>query len=174
MCQAVHLVYRRPVAYRESLRDCTTDSLPVPITPELLIRGYNLSVSIIPSLQSLDDLELDPNFDTDPISIIRDSNAKLRKVRTNLIEIYNIEFLTKLIGQATDDKSRYKPVSHDPVEVGDIVLLRKVHYKPTNFPMAVVKSVIINDLSEVTAVTVFKGVTRELVKRHASTIIPPC
>ena len=81
VCQTVHLVNRRPAAFRESLHDYTTDSLPVWITPELLIRGYNLlSVNIIPSLQSLDDLELDPNFDTDPISIIRDSNAKLRKV----------------------------------------------------------------------------------------------
>ena len=78
VCQAVHLVNQRPVAFRESLRDCTTDSLPVPITPELLVRGYNLSVNIILSLESLDDLELGPNFDTDPISIISDSNNRLR------------------------------------------------------------------------------------------------
>ena len=44
--------------------------------------------------------------------------------------------------------------------------------KPTNYQMAIVTKVIINDLEEVTAVEARKGKNREVVKRHVNSIIP--
>ena len=38
VCQVVYLVNRRPIAFKEALRDNDAE-VPDPITPELLIRG---------------------------------------------------------------------------------------------------------------------------------------
>ena len=142
VCQTVHLVNRRPVAFRESLRDCISDSLPDLITPEMLIHGHSLlSINVIPSLQAVGGAGLDPDSDVDPVALINDTYAKLRKVRNNLFNIYNSEFATRLIIQATNDKTRYRRVKHDPIEVGHIVLLKESYCKPMDYPMAVVKSV---------------------------------
>lgn len=171
--QTVHLVNRRPVAFRESLRDCSTVDLPEPITPELLIHGHNLlSINLIPSLQVIDEDDFDQSGDFDPIAGIRNTYSKLCKVRSNLLKLYNTEFLTNLIGQATNSQSKYKPVTHEAVGEGDIVLLKESNTKPTNYPMARVKTLQVNDLGEVTGAVVHKGKTGELVKRHSSVIIP--
>jgi hypothetical protein len=173
VAQAVHLVNRRPIAFQESLRDSSGDTLPEPITPELLIHGHHLlSINIVPSMQSVSDETFiaDPNFD--PINIVKDTFSKLRTVRSNLIKRYNDEFLTNLIYQATNEKSRYKPVHHEPIQPGDVVLLKETNLKPSNYPMGLIKQVQVNDLGEVTGALVFKGTTRELVKRHSSVIIP--
>lgn len=171
--QAVHMVNRRPVAFRDSLRDCQSDVLPEPITPELLIHGYNLlSLNVMPCIQYVGDDHFDPGLSFDGLNAIKDTYAKLRKVRTNLIKIYNGEFVVQLMGQATNEKSRYKPVTHDRLEVGDVVLLKELHCKPTNYPMGLVKEVQTNDLGETTCASVLKGATGEIVKRHASVLIP--
>ena len=132
--QTIHLVNRRPVAFRESLRDTNLEEdIPAPITPEILLKGYELSsLNIIPDLQPV---ELDPTFDIshDPTKHIKDSYSKLRKVRGKLIELYNNEFLTQLVQQATNLKDRYKPVSHHKLQMGDIVLLKEPLLKPSNF-----------------------------------------
>ena len=172
MEEAKHLVNRRPVAFKESLRDCSMNSLPTPITPEQLIHGRELvSMNLIPGLQALDD-----NFDPKNISVsadrLRDLYYKLRKVRGNLVKLYNEEFITGLIGQATNEKDRYSRVNHDALEVGDIVLLKEEHVKPANYPMGRIKSVQINDLGETTGAEVLKGATGEIVKRHSSVLIP--
>lgn len=173
VAQTVHLVNRRPVAFRDSLRDCDGGELPEIITPELLIHGHNLlSANVIPSLQSVSETNGDPDFQLDPDDRIKRSFTKLCKVRANLIELYNSEFLVNLIGQATNNKSRYKPVSHAALRVGDVVLLKEQFTKPTNYPMGIIKELNINDLGEVTGATVLKGSTREIVKRHSSVIIP--
>ena len=44
--------------------------------------------------------------------------------------------------------------------------------KQINYPMGRILSVKINDLGEVTGAEVFKGNTREVVKRHSSVLIP--
>ena len=98
--------------------------------------------------------------------------AKLRKVRTKLIEDYNEEFTNNLISQAINDKNRYKPISHDTLDVGDVILLKETLLKPSVYPLAVVRKVVKNSLNEVTDVIAFKGKTQEIVKRHSSSIIP--
>ena len=76
------------------------------------------------------------------------------------------------MNQATNDSNRYKPVTHKGLKIGDIVLIKEVNYKPSNYPLAIEKSLQVNDLGEVTGATLLKGSTREMIKRHSSTIIP--
>ena len=81
ICKVVHLVNRRPIAFKSALRDFSGTEVPEPITPENLIRGYNVvSLNIIPDLHpdSIDDPEWS-QFDVHQ-NIIR-SNSKLKIVR---------------------------------------------------------------------------------------------
>ena len=87
-------------------------------------------------------------------------------------KIYTQEFLGTLIAQAVDKKDRYKPLTHKHIKEGDIVLIKELNCKPNNFCMGRIRKVIVNDLGEVTNAVVMKGKTRELLKRHASTLIP--
>ena len=116
----------------------------------------------------MDDLD----FALDPVDRIRDQYLKLNKVRTNLFELYNSVFLTQLISQATNDKTRFQPVTHQQISVGDLVLLKEVNTKPTNYPIGLVQQLQINDLGEITGAVVLKGATGEQVKRHSSVLIP--
>jgi hypothetical protein len=104
--------------------------------------------------------------------MLRREFSKLRRVQSKLVEDYNTEFINNLVHQAVDEKHRYKPVKHIQLAVGDIVLLKEEHTKPVNYPVAIVRKVVINEQGEVTGVLVFKGKTRELVKRHVNVIIP--
>ncbi|XP_068245280.1 uncharacterized protein [Palaemon carinicauda] len=158
---------------KDGLRDVPDESVPSPITPEILIYGYELtSVNIIPELQC--DPELDGEYDLkdSPSRIIEDTYSKLRKVRETLIRIYHSEFLTTLINQAVDKTDRYKPVTHKIIEAGDIVLLKDPHTKALNYPLGIVKGVVKNDLGEVTNAQILKGKSGEVVKRHVTSLIP--
>ena len=172
--KAKHIINRRPIAFKESLRDsCASVTLPVPITPENLLRGFDVnSFNIIPQLQSSDTID-DPDFNPVETSseFLRESFIKLRKVSNRLRRIYHTEFLTSLMYQSIDRKNRYTPVLHKSLGVGDIVLLVEPQFKQHNYPMGIVKEIEENSLGEVTAAKVFKGITRELVYRHASSLI---
>lgn len=164
--RTVHIVNRRPVAFKETLRDFVDADLPTPITPEMLLYGRELvSLNIIPQPQ-FDDFhyEENPNF-------MRQSLEKISRVHKKLFEIYNCEFLTTLISQAVDKRDRYKPVKNCRLSVGDIVLLIEPHTKQNNYPLGIIRSITKNTLGEVTNATVFKGKTRESVFRHASSLI---
>ena len=169
----VHLVNRRPIAFREALRDSKLDSIPEPITPEHLIRGYELtSLNLIPDLHSHPDVDSEWHLDNDKSSSIRESYDKLSKIRKNLLDRYQEEFLGTLIAQAVDSKDRYRPVHHRLLKVGDIVLIKETNTKPNNYPLGIIKQTLTNDIGEVTGALVMKGRTRELLKRHSSTLIP--
>ena len=99
------------------------------------------------------------------------SLLKLLIVSYTLIESYNCPFLGNM-HQATNDKERYKAVIHEPLEVDDVVLLKEPYMKPFNFPMAIVKDLQVNDLGEVTGAVVLKVSSRELLKRHVTSLIP--
>jgi len=170
--QTVHLVNRRPVSFKETLRDDSMNEFPAPITPEILLKGYELtSLNLIPSLQPI---PVDPDWhkECSAPEVVRDNFSKLAKARQSLVKIYNEEFVVNLIDQATDVKGRYQPKKHYKLEVGDIVLLKEPLQKPSNYPMAIVRSVTTNVLDEVTNVVLFKGSTREIVKRHVTSLIP--
>ena len=88
---------------------------------------------------------------------IKDSYLKLCKVLSNLIVLHNSEFLAQLVHQATNNKSRYKPVSHQELQIGDIVLLKEPLQKPASFLMGIVREVKLNSSIEVMGVTLQKG-----------------
>ena len=171
VCQTVHLINRRPVAFKDSLRN-SDDVVPEPITPEMLIHGYPLvSLNTIPHMQPSSDS--DPDFkvtETTP-SKLDEYYSKVRKTREKLSKVYHGEFLGNLISQAVDQKGRYAPVKHDSISEGDIVLLSELYAKPTNYPMGRVIKCETNDLNEVTAAWVLKG-NGEKVYRHSSSLIP--
>ncbi|XP_068214773.1 uncharacterized protein [Palaemon carinicauda] len=49
-----HVVNKRPIAFKNGLREANVNDEPEPITPEKLIRGYDtLSLNLIPSLQGM-------------------------------------------------------------------------------------------------------------------------
>ena len=172
VAQCVHMANRRPIAFKESLRENSITDIPDPITPELLLKGYNLtSLNIIPELQSV---PCDPDWtpDSGGSLTVNEKFGKLVKVRDKLKELYNGEYLALLMDQATNEKDRYRPVVYKSLSVGDVVLIKEQFCKPTNYPMGVVKELQVNSLGEVTGATILKGNSRELVKRHSSTIIP--
>lgn len=58
VCKAIHLISKRPIAFKKSLRSLADADIPVAITPEMLIRGYEtVSLNIIPQLQYSEDDE---------------------------------------------------------------------------------------------------------------------
>ena len=173
VCNTVHLANKRPIAFKEALRQSDADSCPEPITPEMLIRGYEqVSLNLIPELQEVP--ENDPLWKANdrPSTAIKDEYLKLRKVRHNLIEAYQNEFLKTLVAQAVDRKDRYYPVCHQQLSIGDIVLIKEPNTKTINFPLGIIKEIEVNDLGETTGAVILKGKTQELVKRHVTTLIP--
>ena len=174
LMESDHLINQRPIAFKESLRDSETDVnlLPKPITPEALIHGYDLnSVNIIPSLHFVSTSDFEVDHDFDPVLFIRKLDNKLCKVRKNLNDIYHDEFLRNLLEQSVDRGSRFKKVTHNIIEPGDIVLIKDEFKKPNQYVMARVESVQLNDLGESTGALLVKS-NRERVKRHASSIVP--
>ena len=156
ICQTVHIVNRRPVAFKEACRDSSGNNIPEVITPECLIRGYNLlSVNVIPDLQRNPEPDWLPS--SNHVTNIKNSYTNLQKVRNKLIEIYNNEYMSNLIYQAVNKKDRYKPISHKSIKEGDIVLIKDPMTKIMDYPMAVVKEVIKNSNGEVTGAIVMKG-----------------
>ena len=171
ICQTVHLVNRRPIAFKEALRDSSGDEVPEPITPESLIRGYDLlSLNIIPELHRDPEPGWDPSLDLQ--TKIKTDFSQLQKIRSNLIDAYHSEFLSGLVHQAVNVKDRYKPVTHKSVSKGDIVLIKEQYTKPINYPMGRVINVTTNANNEVTGAEIMKGKTRERVFRHSSVLIP--
>ena len=171
VAQAIKVINKRPVAFRDCLRSdsIVTPEVPLPITPELLTKGYELpTLCVIPS-NPLDEEWKDGKKQEDSIKV---NFSQLSQCRERLIKIYQDEFLSNLMQQAIDRKDRFKPVSHKKLKLNDIVLMKEDNTKRVNFPLGIVKSLIGNELGEVTAVTVKKGKTGEILKRHVSSLIP--
>ena len=171
IAHTVHLINRRPIAFKEALRDMVGDHIPDPITPENLIHGYDLvSVNVIPELYNGSEPDWQPEGHSG--AKLRDDYNKLKKILSNLVKLYQEEFIATLINQAVDVFESYNLFTHLSISEGDIVLLKEIFIKPHDYPMDIVKEVEGNDLGEVTGATILKGKSRELVKRHSSVIIP--
>ena len=172
--QSQHLVNRRPVLFKECLSNSSVDdSVPQAITPEMLLHGFELpSLNIIPGLQTKESADEDWTSEIDKHQNITEKYEKLLKVRNNLNDIYNKEFLFYLSKQATAKKGLYTPKNHEKLELGDLVLIKETLTKLSNLPMAMVTDVKENNLGEVTSVTLKKGKSGEILKRHSSVLIP--
>ena len=167
------LINKRPVAFKSELTTLSPHEVPEPVTPEMLIKGYETKMlDIVPAQEaSPQDIDDDSdNFIPYPASM-NDQYTKLKAAKSRLVSYYNHEFLNNLISQAIDKKDRYKPVNHERLNVGDIVLLVEPNTKRLMYPMAKIERVERNELGETTAVYVFKGATRESVYRHATSVI---
>lgn len=168
VCQTIHMCNKRPIARRETLRASGTDGdFPSAITPELLLRGYELvSVDILPSHSQ---------YDRDFVPFEKENNLKLNferlsKIRNKMHETYHDEFLTNLHIQATNKRDRYANHKHNKLAVGDVVIVREQNMKRINFPLGKVEQVFENHLEEVTG-AVIKKANGERIKRHASSLI---
>ena len=171
--QTISLLNKRPVAFQRALRDTSSDEVPAPITPELLLRGREtISINVVPPLHPGDEGDRDWCQRENSKESLRQGFSQLRKVRERIFETYNEEYKQMLIEQATNENDRYKPVSHYRLEVGDVILLREQNMKINHYPLAIVTKVFANNIQEVTDVIARKGGTRELVKRHVSSVIP--
>lgn len=174
ICQINHLANRRPIAFKQALRDNNANhEIPSPITPEILLKGFELpSINIIPQLhgETPDDPPYDPN--SDPVNLIKFNYSKLNKARKNLSDVYHGEFLATLVEQSTNVKDRFQPVNHIKLKPGDLVILSEPFTKRSHFPMGLVIEVTENDLSEVTDAILIKSDTKERVSRHVSSLIP--
>lgn len=169
--QVIHLVNKRPIAFKEALREDGAVEVPSPITPELLVKGRDLiAPNVLPIFSDTEDREFGEEFGS--VGELKAEFSKINQVRSKLISDYNEQFLNTLIDRATDKHSRYKPVFHHRVEIGDLILLKEEHCKSYHYPMAIVRKIYENEIGEVTNVEAFKGKTRELVKRHISSVIP--
>lgn len=169
--QVQHIVNKRPISFKEALRDNDGDNLPTAITPELLTKGRELlALNVVPELEPADD---DPEWtpDNSPDKMWEEMK-QIRNIRKKLGQIYDQQFQNYLIDMATNSKTKYLPVSHTPLEVGDIVLISDPMLKTNNFPLARVLSLETNNLGETTVAILQKGGTREKVKRHVSSLIP--
>ena len=122
MAQTIHLINRRPIAFKETLRaNDPNEILPEVVTPEMLVHGYNLpSINVIPNLQA-DIYDIDWTDDIN--NNIQKDCFNLIKARTQLYDNYHGEFLQTLISRAIDKKGRYQPKKHKKLEIGDIVLI---------------------------------------------------
>ena len=169
VCQVVHLANRRPIAFKEALRDNDAE-VPDSITPELLIWGYELSsLNLIPDLQPVPTGEEEFHM---PTYKLNQDFVQLSRVRNSLMDLYHNEFLQTLLGQAVDRKGRYRPVDHLPLAVGDIVLIKEENTKISNYPLGVIKEIFLNYIGEVTHAVVLKERTRQLSRLHSSNLIP--
>ena len=168
IARIINILNKRPIAFKESLRDTSGEEVPEVITPEMLLYGREIiSLNIIPDLHP--DMEADPEWRAGGKS---EFYEKLCKIKKQVSDIYYDELIGKLIYQAIDKKDRYKPVNHKLIKPGDIVLLKETYSKPNNFPLAKVKDVVTNINGEVTGAIVIKGKTNEVLKRHSSTLVP--
>ena len=168
--ETIHIINRRPVAFQSGLRDSSlNEEIPSAITPEILVKGYELnSLDVIPASEN--DQTWLPVEDLD--SHIKENFRALTKARKKLAEIYEHEFLAGIMRNSTCDPQKYLPVKHNALAPGDIVLLKDINVKPSNYNMAVVDRTIVNEIGEVTAVHAYKGKTREKIFRHVTSLIP--
>ena len=144
------------MCFKESLRE-EFPNVDV-ITPEILVHGFSLPVvNIVPGIESENMGDPSSGENTDSF---REEYSKLILARSKMNKIYQEEFIPKLIDQAIDRHDRYRPVIHDSLHIGDIVLLKERLQKPGQYNIGVVKEVFTNSLNEVTGVSAFKGISR--------------
>ena len=168
--QATCMVNKRPIAFRESLRDSDESAvLPPVITPESLRNGHCLAtLNLLPNCSVDVDPDWKPCMESE--SHIRNSFEQLNKNRQKLVNIYQQEFIADLTRQATNIKGRYAKVKHEKLVEGDVVLLIEPHIKAINFPIGKIISTTENSLHEVTNVVIRKS-NRETVNRHVKSLI---
>lgn len=167
--EANMLINKRPVAFANNLANLDSDLAVNVLTPEMLITGRDIPcLNILPHLGS-DSIDSDFILDNRQ-KVIVDRFKKLSRVRKNLEELYQGEFISSLLYQAINRKSRYKQCSHTELKPGDLVSVRSDGLKPYYYPLAIVINVEKNEIDEVVAASVRKS-NGEIIRRHVSDLI---
>ena len=95
VAETINIVNKRPVHIKEALRD-SSNTEPFALTPELIVRGYELpNMNLIPDLQPV--LE-DPDWNNARSHEVRHKFKKLNDVRATLMRVYQEEFLQSNLG----------------------------------------------------------------------------
>lgn len=149
-----------------------TDHNAFVITPELLVKGYEIpALKIIPGI---DDNDIDdPTYINGPGSAeekLYTSFAKLSEVQRKLRHVYFDEFLDDLLKKSVNEKSRYDRRNHVRLNVGDLVTIKTKMVKPYAYPFGIVTRTELNEMNEVTAVSIRKA-NGEVVRRHVTDVI---
>ena len=169
LAQVKHLLNKRPIAFKDIVRIPPSEEDLEPISPEMLLHGREL-----PTL-NLQFHHRDPDWEPQVLNGSDQINKQLRKyieTKNKLNQLYNEEFIQKLLDQSIDKDNRYHPTFHNTINVGDIVLLKEEYVKAHLYPMGRITKTVVNDLGEVTGVEIKKGKTGEIVKRHVTSVIP--
>ena len=160
------LINKRPIAYKNLNSDMNLDSSVTTLTPEMLIRGFD-----VPSLQVVPQIYVEDESDSE--SYANDGfeyYKKLRKVVENLKKIYYDEFLYNLRYQSANKADRYKKVLHMAPKIGDLVCVKNKFSKPFSALLGIVTSVEFNNLNEVVAVIIRKS-NGENLRRHVTDVV---
>jgi hypothetical protein len=168
------LINKRPISFKRSLSAVDVDPVVSVITPEMLVRGYDIpSVAIVPHLQienlPADDYLWTVDNDTRSEELYK-RFEKLKKVKSNLNNLYYDEFLQTLRESDLSRPNKYKSRNHDLVEVNDLVAVKEKFTKPYFFPVGIVSEVEHNDLDESVAVSLRKP-NGEIIRRHVTDVI---
>ena len=161
------IINKRPIAYKRLLCGSTVDPSVSVLTPEMLLKGYEVpSLSIIPELHSENLSSEDSPYERD----LYDHYEKLRVVMRNIKNIYHDEFLETLRRQSTNKPGRYRDRVHDPIYPGDVVIIKQKFSKPYFNPVCIVDKVEVNDIDEVVAVEARKG-NGKVIRRHITDVV---
>ena len=169
--ECIMLVNKRPIAFKNSLSNNMTDQSVSPITPELLLHGYEIpSISIIPHLYSEDQHESFGPERTRSDQILYEAFDDLKKVKHNLSEAYGEEFLNNLRYQSINSPKRYVEKTHRRLHLGDVVCVKTKFSKPYDFPCGIITDIEENDLGEIVHASLRKS-NGEIIRRHVTDLI---
>jgi hypothetical protein len=170
------LINKRPIAFKASLRQKPGFDSDWSVTPEMLVKGYDVPcISIIPHLHCEDSDLGDPSF-VAPMDRSLQSELlfqrfeRLKNVKERLRQNYWDEFLQNLKEMASSKPGTYEPKLHLKLEINDLVAIRTKFTKPYFYPQGLITKVEKNDLGEIVAVTIRRS-NGETIRRHVTDVI---
>ena len=165
------LINKRPIAYKNILTNPDSDPSVIVITPEMLLKGYDVpSIAIIPQLtEGSDDESYNPNVNPTNERVYS-YFRKLNKVKAKLNSLYYDEFISNLRSLSCDRPQRYKRRSTVNIRIGDFVAIKSKFSKPYFYPNGIVTDLKFNDLNEAVAIYIRLS-NREIICRHPSDVI---
>lgn len=155
------LINKRPIAFKSTLVNPDSDSSVCVLTPEKLIRGFDVpSLAVVPHLHTEDLLcggtTYCDGYDSSSSKSI-ETFDKLRKVKVEMNRLYYNEFVQNLRVLSTNASDRYKRRYNQHINVGDLVAVKHKYCKPYFYPLGVIQGVEKNDIDEVVSAIIRKG-----------------
>ena len=170
VAEAKDLINKRPIGFKNMLSSNEVDyEYPFVITPELLLKGYEVpSVNVLPGFGSPDEIK-DSDWLPSAPNIFKDFKH-LHIARNRIFDLYEQEFFRTLEVQATNLPNRYKKHVQSEIGIGDLVAIKTNLIKPYHYPLGIVTELEFNDLQEINAITIRKA-NREIIRRHPTDVI---